>query len=285
MNPTHEPPSPGGDAARPESSPHSDAVPPEAPAPPPDSYVGGYGPLAGEPPPQVGDGYGWDAGFDDRPPRRPLRRSLVVGASTVLAVAAAGVPFGLLWAWLAPTVPVGRTRSGDIIVTDPSPEQFVAADGWFTLLGFGFGVLAAIAVWLIVRRHRGPVLLVSVVLGALGAAGVAWQLGRRLGLGAYERWQETAVAGATFHRPPDLHAHGPLLVPAFGAVIVTTLLAGWASDPDLSAPDARPEPFDHQSEPYGGPEAYGVSSDSPVAPDPTAAPAPPGPGPAGPPHG
>lgn len=277
MNPTHEP-APGGAAAEPESSRPLDAGPPSAA--PEATSPNGYGPLAGDPPPQVGDGYDWsgaDGGpADDRPPRVPLRRSLGIGALTALAVTVAGAPFGLLWSWVSPTVPVGRSRGGDIIVTDPSPEQFVAADGWFTLLGLAFGVLAAIAVWMIVRRHRGPILLIAVVLGALGAAGTAWQVGRQWGLSAYQRWQDAAAVGATFHRPPDLHAHGPLLVPAFGAVIVTTLLAGWASDPDLAMPGARPG--------YR-PGADDVSSDSPDGPDPTAAPAPPEPGPAGPPHG
>ena len=43
----------------------------------------------------------------------------------------------------------------------PAPEQLIAADGWFTLLGFGFGLLAAVLVWLLLRRDRGPALLLG----------------------------------------------------------------------------------------------------------------------------
>lgn len=201
---------------------------------------------------------GWYPGAfaEPMPVRRPWRRTAVVGVLSLLAVVAAGVPLGLLWSWVSPSVPVVVTSANGPVVTDPSPEQFIAADGWFTIFGFAFGVLAALAAWFVVRRHRGPVLLASVVLGALGAALVAWQVGRRLGLDGWVRWQDTAVAGDTFDRPPDLHAYGPLLVPAFAAVIVCTLLAGWSNDPDLDAPGAKPGygrdlPAGHTLTPYG----------------------------------
>jgi hypothetical protein len=172
--------------------------------------------------------------------RRPWRRTAVAGILTLLAIVAAGVPLGLLWSWISPSVPVVETTSSGAVVSEPSPEQFIAADGWFTIVGFAFGVLAALAAWFLARRHRGPVLLSGVVLGAFGAAVVAWQVGRRLGLSGWVRWQDTAVAGDTFNRPPDLNAYGPLLVPAFAAVIVCTLLAGWSNDPDLDVPGAKP---------------------------------------------
>ena len=54
------------------------------------------------------------------------------------------------------------------MVNDPSPEEYIAADGWFTLLGLGFGLLVAIVAWLVLRRDRGPFLLLGVVAGTLG---------------------------------------------------------------------------------------------------------------------
>jgi hypothetical protein len=191
------------------------------------------------PPQDAAAPYAW---VDEAPrrPRRPLWRTVRRSVLTGLVVAAAGVPLGLLWAWLAPSVPVMATDGAGVVVNDPSPEQYIAADGWFALLGLGFGVLAAAAAWLLRRRDRGPGLLLGVTVGALAAAPVAWQVGRRLGLSAYQRWQESAAPGATFARPPDLHAHAALLVPAFAAVVVTTLLAGWSNDPDLNEPGAKP---------------------------------------------
>jgi hypothetical protein len=223
-------------------------------------------------------------GWEPEPPRhRPWRRTTAVSAATGAAVALAGAPLGLLWHVLAPAVPMLNTGANGIVVNDPSPEEFIAAEGWFTLLGLGFGVLAAVVAWLLLRRHRGPALLLGVTVGALAAAAVAWQLGRRIGLSAYEAWRETATAGATFSAPPDLHAYGALLVPAFAAAIVLTLLAGWSNDPDLDRPGARPG-YGHDLAHAGYPPPA-FSSGWPGEPDPTTAPGPPGPGPAGPPHG
>ena len=84
-----------------------------------------------------------------------------------------------------------------------------------------------------------------------------------------------------FQAPPDLHAYGVLLVPAFAAVIVLTLMAGWSNDPELDEPGAHPG-YGHD---LGDAGAQPFSSGWPAGPDQTAAPAPPAPGPADQPHG
>jgi hypothetical protein len=196
----------------------------------------------------------------------------------VLALILLGAPLGLLWHALAPGVPLVKTANG-VILTQPEPEEFIAADGWFSLLGLGFGVLAAIAVWLILRRYRGPVGMVVVILGAIGAATLAWRLGREIGLSGYHRLLQSAPVGATFAKPPDLRAggfewlygvipaiHGDLLLPAFGAAVTYTLLAGWSRWPTLQ------------------PEPPTLNWDLLAPPAPKAAPEPPGPGAAEPPR-
>jgi hypothetical protein len=231
--------------------------------------------------------FGPDTGWaPERPRRRPWRRTVVVGVLTALVVAVAGAAVGVLWHFVSPTVPVIDAGTSGIVVNDPSPEEYIAADSWFTIIGFGFGLAAAIGAWLVLRRDRGPGLLLGVTIGALGAAPLAWWVGRHIGLGAYEKWRDTATTGATYHAPPDLHAHGALLVPAFAAVIVTTLLAGWSNDPDLDRPGAKPGYGHDLSGGATAPLDSGpFSSGLPGAPDQTAAPAPPGPGPAVPPRG
>ena len=215
-----------------------------------------------------------------RPRRRPLRRTVLVAVSVLAALAAAGAPLGLLWSWLAPAVPVINAGQNGIVVNDPSPEEYIAADGWFTIIAFTFGLLAAVLIWLVLRRDRGPGLLIGVTLGGLACTVVMWQVGRLVGLSAWNDWQNTSTAGQSYGRPPDLQAHGALLVTAFAAVIVTTLLAGWSNDPDLDLPGAKPG-YGHDLPAPGGP----FSSGSPAGPDPTAAPAPPAPWPADPPRG
>ncbi|MDG4805293.1 DUF2567 domain-containing protein [Micromonospora sp. WMMD1120] len=214
--------------------------------------------------------------FDE--PRRPLRTAATV-LGAVLALAALGIPLGLLWAALAPDTPVLKTAEG-AIYAEPQPEQPIAADGWFSLLGLAFGLLAAFALWFVLRRQRGPVGLLAAVLGALVAAPVAWQVGRRVGLATFDRLLATAPAGQSFGKPADLRAggvdwllgvlpvpHGNLLLPAFGAAVMYTLLAGWSRWPNL-----RPEPA----------QLSWVSVGTPAPP---AAPEPPGPDATEPPRG
>ncbi|WFE67661.1 DUF2567 domain-containing protein [Micromonospora sp. WMMD714] len=236
------------------------------------------------------------AGPPQRADRRP-GRTLAVAGALVLGVAALGGPLGLLWAALAPDTPVRKTAEG-AVYAQPQPEQPIAADGWFSLLGLGFGVLAAIAVWTLLRRRRGPVDLAALTVGALGAALVAWQLGRRIGLDGYQRLLATAPAGTPFDKPADLRAggierifgvlpvpYGNLLLPAFAAAVTYTLLAGWSRWPALRPepePALRPEPAPDAAAgwPAAG-AADGVSWGPAGTPAPTAAPEPPAPGAAG----
>ncbi|MGC4875167.1 DUF2567 domain-containing protein [Micromonospora sp. DT43] len=256
------------------------AVPP--PAAPPPAFDPGEGPAAtaypGEGP--AATAYPGEAELAPDEPRRPLRTVTTV-LGVVVALAVLGAPLGLLWAVLAPDTPVLKTAEG-AIYADPQPEQPIAADGWFSLLGLAFGVLAAVALWFLLRRRRGPVGLLGAVLGTLAAAPVAWQVGRRVGLATFDRLLDSAPAGQAFTKPADLRAggidwllgvvpvpHGNLLLPAFGAAVTYTLLAGWSRWPGL-----RPEP---------DPAAFSwVSAGTPA---PTAAPEPPAPGAAEPPRG
>ncbi|MCW3817332.1 DUF2567 domain-containing protein [Micromonospora sp. DR5-3] len=206
-------------------------------------------------------------------PARAGGRLRMVGATLVGAVllAVLGAPLGLLWAGVAPGTPVQKTAEGAIYAT-PQPEQPIAADGWFSLLGLGFGVLAAVALWLLARRRRGPAGLLAGTLGGLGAAVVAWQVGRRIGLGAYHRLLATAPDGTLFTKPADLRAggvdwllgllpvpYGNLLLPAFGAAVTYTLLAGWSRWPSL-----RPEPELDGGWPPAGPEVSSAPGDPPA---------------------
>ncbi|MGW5670400.1 DUF2567 domain-containing protein [Micromonospora sp. NPDC003776] len=175
-------------------------------------------------------------------------RAAAIALGVALLVSLLGAPLGLLWAAVAPGTPVQKTAEGAVYAT-PQPEQPIAADGWFSVLGLGFGVLVAIALWALLRRRRGPVGLVAGVLGGIGAAVLAWQVGRRIGLGTYHRLLATAPDGTVFTKPADLRAggidwytllpvpHGNLLLPAFGVAVTYTLLAGWSRWPSL-----RPEP-------------------------------------------
>ncbi|GGJ85780.1 hypothetical protein GCM10010123_14270 [Pilimelia anulata] len=231
------------------------AAPADPPAPPAAGSSEPERPAAEPGGPHVGtaDG-GWPAAgygggpFDPSPfGRRPrdLGPQLWRAAAVLAVLAVLGAPLGLLWRALAPDVPLRMTEDGPIL-TSPQPEQFVAADGWFALLGVAFGVLAAVVVWAWLRRYRGAIQLAAVVLGAVAAGLIGWWVGRQLGLAAYRDLIDTAAAGTLLEKPADLRAseitrlggllpvvRGDVLAPALGAAVVYTLLAGWSRYPGL----------------------------------------------------
>ncbi|WP_213453983.1 DUF2567 domain-containing protein [Rhizomonospora bruguierae] len=247
-------------------------------------------PRPDEPHPQPPVGPPWVGVEPYPPPFVPERKrpALTAGLAllTVAVVTGLGAPLGWLWSTLAPDVPVEMTTNGPVLA-DPQPEQYFAADGWFTLLGLAFGLLVAVVVWFAPRRLRGPVGLLSVVLGGIGAALLGWYVGRHIGLAEYHRLLGSAPVGTRFGKPPDLRAEqfrlvygfipwirGALLVPAFAAAATYTMLAGWSRYMTL-----RPE-----TEPpvYPPPELSWGSADWTA---PTTGPGQPGSGAAEPPRG
>jgi hypothetical protein len=249
--------------------------------------------------------------FRTAPARPRLLRVLGVAALVAVVLAVLGAPLGLLWKAIAPGVPLVKTAEGARLV-DPQPEEFVAADGWFTLLGLGFGVVAAIVLWMVLRRYRGPAVLAGIAVGTVGAGLVAWWLGSKLALDDFDQVVAAAQVGQALSRPPELRAggfewlydviptlRGDVLIPAFGAVVMYTLLAGWSKYPGLS-PEPEldgPEAVDGalpphliegaQAPPPDGAQENGaqeISWGSPAPQAPTAAPAPPAPDSAAPPR-
>ena len=174
------------------------------------------------------------------PARAPS--TAVAQVATAAAVAAIGLPLGLLWAVLAPDVPVRVTEAG-LAFAESQPEQVAAADAWFATLAVPFGVLAAGGAWLLARSARGVGGLVAVTLGAVGAGVLAWWLGRQVGLAAFESALESAPAGQVLQRPADLRVvntgwwppmvAGVPLVPALAAAVSYTLFAAWSRFPGL----------------------------------------------------
>ncbi|MGN9775658.1 DUF2567 domain-containing protein [Micromonospora sp. H33] len=287
--PHADPPTPVPPRERPHAGDPTTPVAPEGhlPAGDPTTPVAPEGPApAGGPPVAPSDvpaGPVYPATWYGGPPpvaQEPRRPRIARTVAAALGLTVLGAPLGLLWATLAPDTPVVKTAAG-AVYGETQPEQPIAADGWFSLLGLAFGVLVAVALWFVLRRARGPVGLVAAVLGSLGAALSAWQVGRRVGLATYERLLDTAPEGRAFGKPADLRAggiewvlgvlpvpYGNVLLPAFGAAVAYTLLAGWSRWASL-----HPEPVP------------GVSWGSAATPAPPAAPAPPAPGAAEPPRG
>ncbi|MGV9991661.1 AAA family ATPase [Streptomyces sp. NPDC003374] len=178
-----------------------------------------------------------------------MRAEIRDAAVVTVAVALGGVLLGLLWCWLAPRVPLVGDVSGNswvVYLKDTEGEQAIGVDGTFTLLALGFGVLSAVAVFL-VRRSGGVPLVIALCVGALLGSLLAWRLGVWLGP------QQDVIAhaksvgkGVTFPAPLKLGAKGALLAWPLAALVVhlgVTALFG-PRDPDP-----------YGEEPYGTPPA------------------------------
>ncbi|CAM5233806.1 hypothetical protein STANM309S_06283 [Streptomyces tanashiensis] len=106
-----------------------------------------------------------------------------------------------------------------VYLKDTEGEQAVGVDGTFSLLALGFGVVSALAVFL-VRRRGGVPLVVALAVGACWRrcwpGGSAW-LGPAQDVVARG---ESAGKGVTFDAPLKLNAKGALLAWPFAALVV-----------------------------------------------------------------
>ncbi|MFF9122035.1 hypothetical protein ACF09J_01780 [Streptomyces sp. NPDC014889] len=156
------------------------------------------------------DGPGWAA---------EIREAVVV----MVAVALCGVPLGLLWLRLAPKVPLVAEVSGSnwvVYLKDTEGEQAIGVDGTFTLLALAFGLVCAVAVFL-VRRRGGVPLVVALCVGGLLGSLLAWRLGVWLGPEHDVIAHAKAVGkGVTFPAPLKLAAKGALLAWPLAALLV-----------------------------------------------------------------
>ena len=196
---------------------------------------GGYVPGAGYPAPSPATA--WPATASRHGWRNPaLGTEIAVATGVMVAVALVGIGLGVLWALVAPGPTVLMTEDGPVHA-NPTSEAYFAADGWFLLIGAVTGILAAVICWWVVRRYRGPVVLMGLVLGCLLAALIAWQVGRHIGLEEFRTLLADAPPGRSLSRPVVLSAWGVLGVQAFTAAFCYTMLAGWSRFADL-----RPHP-------------------------------------------
>ncbi|MFI1352177.1 hypothetical protein ACH4TV_01105 [Streptomyces sp. NPDC020898] len=185
-----------------------------------------------------GSGYGPAYGQDGPGMKTEMREAAVI----TVAVALGGVLLGLLWWWLAPSVPlvgaIVENRWG-VYVKDTEGEQAIGVDGTFTLLALALGAVSALGVFL-VRRRGGVPLVGALTVGGLLGSVLAWRLGVWLGPAQDVIAHAKDVGeGVTFMAPLKLGAKGALLAWPVAALVVHLGLTG------LFGPrDPEPEGFE-----------------------------------------
>ncbi|MFD0558942.1 hypothetical protein FB566_4898 [Stackebrandtia endophytica] len=196
-----------------------------------------------------------DAGLE---PPRTTGADLRAAGLVVAVLAFLGLPLGAVWGWLTPKVELVRVAAG-FGLTKENPEEYMAADGVFALLGFGAGIVAAVVVWALLSARRGPWLLGGLVVGSIGSQVMAWQFGK-IGRDEYLATLDQIPVGWHVWRAPELKmvsfdvgaafealaggdipgmfanlSIGVLATMAFSAAFVYTVCAGWSRYPRLRA--------------------------------------------------
>jgi uncharacterized protein DUF2567 len=159
-----------------------------------------------------------------------VRRDLRGAAVWALALAAAGIPAGLLWAWLAPRARFEVVEGGAVPVGNPSAELLVADDSVLVLVLAGLGLLAG-GIAYAMRRRRGVATLVATAVGTAVAAALAWQLGELLAPGPTAA--QLGEVGTRVTTGLDLTSLPALAVAPFTALLVYVVAALFSDADDL----------------------------------------------------
>jgi Protein of unknown function (DUF2567) len=172
-------------------------------------------------------------------PSRPgveVRADLVPALGVLCAVAVLGLPLGWLWSRLAPPELVLRSvravAPGAVLSFAGQSEHRFDDMAVFLLLGLAAGVLTGVALWLLLRRRRGPVVLVAAMLGSLIAAWLAMRVGLWL---AAARYPDLASTGLAFPRVPVLESSWVVIAQPFGVAVTYCITTAWNGTDDLSS--------------------------------------------------
>jgi hypothetical protein len=144
-----------------------------------------------------------------------VARQVRAFAVTVLALAALGVPAGLLWSALSPRPPY-RVTDGASVLADPATQTLIAADGWFATITGGLGLACGALAWFLSRYQQLAVLLGLCGGGVLASFVTLWT-GTTFTLGVVAV-EASAAPGVTL-------VAGPLALTADGVLVSWPLLA------------------------------------------------------------
>lgn len=159
-------------------------------------------------PPQPGSG-------QSRARRGPaLSPSIAAGLLAFLAVVAGSVLLGLLggllWGHLAPRAVYVVVSRGTAQVVNPETGAFIAADGWFCVLGAAGGIVSGLLGYRLAVRRYGALPMLGVLGGGLAAAYVAMKLGQQAGKAQFYRLLASSKPGTQLRAPVNLGAHAAL---------------------------------------------------------------------------
>jgi hypothetical protein len=147
-------------------------------------------------------------------------RALLVTLAIAAGGAVLGVAGGLAWSAIAPRAVFSVQSPGVAYVVNPETNAFIAADGWFALIGLIGGAIIGITGYLTGVRRYGPVPAAGALAGATAAAFLASWTGSHVGLDGFRHRLATSKPGTLLRQPADLGAHGALVFWPLAAGVV-----------------------------------------------------------------
>lgn len=151
------------------------------------------------------------------------RRAYGAAALVALGSVVAGVVAGVLWAAIAPRVQyqVYTLKPPTAYATNPETSAFIAADGTYSFIALGAGVLAGLLSYLFAIRRWRAVPMIGLVAGSVAAAFIMAWVGHLAsgGLG-FDHVLATSKPGSFLSAPISLGARGALAFWPLGAAAV-----------------------------------------------------------------
>lgn len=130
---------------------------------------------------------------------------------------------GMLWERIAPA-PTYVNLGGEVYLNNQDSSEFVAADGWFLVLGLLVGILSAVVGYWRCRSDLGVILALG--LAAVPAAYIAREVGEAFGPAPIQQTALTLADGSTIEGSITIGAHGVLFGWSVGVLITYLSLVG-----------------------------------------------------------
>lgn len=148
-----------------------------------------------------------------------LRPPLLAAGAVLLAA-----PYvGMVWERISPT-PTYVNLGGEVYLNNQDSSEFIAADGWFLILGLVLGLISAgLAYW----RWRGDLLVIAAMSGASVLASlIAREVGEAFGPAPIQQTALTLADGETIDGSITLASDGILFAWAVGILLTYLSLIG-----------------------------------------------------------
>jgi hypothetical protein len=153
-----------------------------------------------------------------------VRKGLAASAVALAGSALLGFPAGAAWGAVAPRAQLQEISQGTAQVVNAETSAFIAADGWFCVIGVVVGLATgALGYWLAVRRG-GASATAALILGAVAGTFIMLWTGEQIGQATYQHQLATSAANTLFNSSLALGAKSCLAFWPLGTAAIIALI-------------------------------------------------------------